>query len=154
VNDPIRFRPGKIRDCRPRDFIVRFVFGAAVSLAAAVVGKVWGPAFGGLFLAFPAILPAALTLIEDKESRRDARHNDLGAIAGVPGLAVFGLAVWQLHENAWAALLVGFAGWMVVAIGLALLYRWVRRQRPDQGIHRRVVWRSGAGGKTVAGHDA
>jgi uncharacterized membrane protein (GlpM family) len=163
MNDPIRFRPENIRKSGAGDLAIRFAFGFAVSLAAAVVAKVWGAAFGGLFLAFPAILPAALTLIEDKESTRDAKHNDLGAIAGVPGLAAFGLSVWLLHDNAWAALLVGLGAWIVVAVGLALLYRWFRSRKAaahaaDQDVRPGLVWRSAGsgrtrGGRTATGHD-
>ena len=52
-------RPGKLRDTPVRDWIIRFAFGAGVSAVAAVVAKVGGPAAGGLFLAFPAILLAS-----------------------------------------------------------------------------------------------
>jgi hypothetical protein len=45
-----------------RDYALRFLFGAGVSCAGIVTLK-FGPRVGGAFLAFPATIPASLTLI-------------------------------------------------------------------------------------------
>ncbi|MFI6737609.1 hypothetical protein ACIBI9_32190 [Nonomuraea sp. NPDC050451] len=66
----IRLQPSKLRETPIRGMVVRFVFGALVSVAAGLVGLRWGPVAGGAFLAFPAILAATLTLIEEEEHRR------------------------------------------------------------------------------------
>ncbi len=50
----------------PREIGLRFVSGAITSVLAGLVGLVDERA-GGLFLAFPSILIASLTLVEQKE---------------------------------------------------------------------------------------
>jgi hypothetical protein len=80
---------GKLRDIKLQELGVRFVFGAAISVAAGLLGKAVGVRFGGAFLAFPAILPASLTLIQNKEGTRKADRNAIGAVLGGLALAVF-----------------------------------------------------------------
>lgn len=77
---------GRIRQTTPRDYAVRFVFGGAITVAAGLIGARWGPVVGGLFLAFPSILAATLTMIA-KHSRlnRAAGADGLGRRAGKPG---------------------------------------------------------------------
>ena len=53
-----------------REHLVRFVLGGAVTVAAGLIARRWGPVIGGLFLAFPAIFPAGATLIEQHEVKR------------------------------------------------------------------------------------
>jgi hypothetical protein len=60
----VGFEWSKTRSVKPKELGLRFVFGAAIAAVAAMVGMLLGPKAGGLFLAFPAILPASLTLIE------------------------------------------------------------------------------------------
>ncbi len=67
---------------RLRDLAIRFAFGFVVSVLAGLMTVVFGNRIGGLFLAFPAILPASLTLIEQKEGRRQAEGNAVGAVIG------------------------------------------------------------------------
>lgn len=116
---------GAAGSIRPGEYAIRFLFGAAVTLTAVLAGKVGGPGAGGLFLAFPAILPATLTLIERKEGRRRAREDDLGAIAGGFGLIAFavvgGLALSRLALPGLASLSAGAAAWLVVSVGALLL---------------------------------
>jgi hypothetical protein len=50
----------KLSKDRPKDLTVRFAFGAAISLVAALISLAFGATAGGMFLAFPAILPASL----------------------------------------------------------------------------------------------
>jgi len=52
------------------EYLLRFVLGGLISAAAAAIAKSSGPEIGGLFLAFPAILPAAATLIAKHEIGR------------------------------------------------------------------------------------
>lgn len=60
------FEPSKIRDLKASELGVRFAFGACASIVAGLVGTAFSPVVGGMFLAFPAILPATLTLLEQK----------------------------------------------------------------------------------------
>src|SRR5439155_260875 len=73
---------GRLREVRPGGIALRFVFGAVISVAAAFFAARYGHRFGGLFLAFPAILPASLTLIERKHGDNPASVNAAGAVVG------------------------------------------------------------------------
>jgi hypothetical protein len=85
----LRFAPSKMNEASVREMAVRFAFGAATSALAGVVSVVAGPTVGGVFLAFPAILLASLTLIADEEGRSKARDDARGAAAGALGLLAF-----------------------------------------------------------------
>jgi hypothetical protein len=81
----------KLSKIRPKDLVVRFGFGAAISLVAGLISLAFGATAGGMFLAFPAILPASLTLIEKKEGTEAAIHNLDGTILGAAALGAFAL---------------------------------------------------------------
>ncbi|MGZ4681458.1 MAG: DUF3147 family protein [Acidimicrobiales bacterium] len=122
----VGFDWSKVGDTTPRDAAVRFGFGAGVSLGAALAGARFGALAGGLFLAFPAILPATLTLVEEHESTRQARRDCRGAAAGVPGLAAFALVVILVPDSPWISLPLATAAWLVTAVVSYLLWRRVR----------------------------
>ncbi|MBV8527662.1 MAG: DUF3147 family protein [Candidatus Dormibacteraeota bacterium] len=104
----------------PSKLALRFAFGAAVSALAGVIGDVAGARAGGLFLAFPAILPATLTLIEENEGISRAVSETRGAVAGALALVGFAGVVIALvtHLPGIVALLVATAGWFVGANAL------------------------------------
>jgi hypothetical protein len=110
--------------------MVRFALGAVISVAAGVVGKSVGPRFGGMFLAFPAILPASLTLIQDKEGTRRADRNAIGAVLGGVGLVVFAVLCEALFGrlDPFIVVLVALAAWVVVSF---LLYALLAALRPE-----------------------
>jgi hypothetical protein len=85
-----RVQLAKLKEVEPGDLLVRIAFGALISVIAGVVSLVWNAKAGGMFLAFPAILPATLTLIEKKESKREAEQDDEGALLG--SVAMFSFA--------------------------------------------------------------
>jgi uncharacterized membrane protein (GlpM family) len=121
----VRLRPSKIREVEPSDLIIRFGFGAAVSVVAGVVSLVAGPKAGGLFLAFPAILPATLTLVQKKQSKREAMEDDEGAVLGAVALLAFAGAAWALlpDESGPVALAGACVAWLVAAVALyAVIY--------------------------------
>ena len=122
----IRFDRAALRSVQPRDLAVRFAFGFGVSVAAGIVTLAFGSRTGGLFLAFPAILPASLTLIEKKEGRRPAEGNAGGAIIGAVALVAFALTARALFTHIPGATVeaVALAAWLVVSI---LLYLPIRR---------------------------
>src|SRR5207253_3283130 len=73
--------------------------------AHGLVAREWGPSAGGLFLAFPAILPASLTLVARHDSRGDAADDARGAVLGAAALIVFAAVVLMLvQQPAWVAL--------------------------------------------------
>ena len=61
------------------DLAIRFGFGGAVTVTTELIARTFGPEIAGLFLAFPAILPASLTLIRQNEGREAAANDALGA---------------------------------------------------------------------------
>lgn len=122
--------PSKLRQVRLRDYAVRFAMGAAISIVAAIVGKVVGVRFGGTLLAFPAILPASLTLIQEKEGTRRADRNAIGAVLGAAGLVIFAMvadATFRRMDPA-LALTLAVLGWFCTAL---LLYSLLAFLRPD-----------------------
>src|SRR3954452_25583332 len=58
----VECQPRRLRDVTVRQLALRFGFGAGVSLVAGIVTVVAGTLAGGVFLAFPAVLLASLTL--------------------------------------------------------------------------------------------
>lgn len=113
------------------DYVSRFLFGGAVTLIAGILAKRYGPALGGLFLAFPAIFPSSVTLVEKHECQRKLRAgipqtirgrlaaalDARGAAMGSIGLACFGVIVWKLLP-VWKpapVLLVASAVWFAVS---------------------------------------
>lgn len=104
-----------------RQLLLRFILGATVSLGAAIVTVVLGPLAGGVFLAFPAILPATLTLLERDKGTVAAVGDARGALAGALGLVAFAVTVVILAHHAPAALtlLTALSAWIVVSL---LLY--------------------------------
>jgi hypothetical protein len=105
---------------------------------AGVVSVLAGSEPGGILLAFPAILPATLTLIEKEETERQAEDLDLGSILGAAALASFAIVVWQYMDGGSApvVLLLATGGWLLTAVILYLRLRLIIvRQRPlEKGI--------------------
>jgi len=130
-----------LRKTQWHEYGVRFVFGGAITVIAGLIAKRFGPAVGGLFLAFPAIFPASATLVEKherekkkkagivatKRGRRAAALDAYGAALGSLGLLCFAAAVWQLlpTRNVVLVLLAATAAWSFVSIVL-----WRLRKSP------------------------
>jgi hypothetical protein len=74
-----------LQDAKWRDYLVRFGFGGLITAATGMLANRYGPAVGGLFLAFPAILPASLTLVAQHERERKARRGCAGRHVWEPG---------------------------------------------------------------------
>ncbi len=114
------------------EYVVRFVFGGAITTLAGMIAKRWGPGVGGLFLAFPAIFPAAATLLEKHERQKKQRAGRPGTlrareIAGVDaagaamgslGLLAFAFVVWRWIPTHPLPLVLGVAtfAWLLVAV--------------------------------------
>src|ERR1700736_825820 len=64
------------------EYAVRFVFGGAITVVSGLLAKHYGPAFGGLFMAFPAIFPASATLVEKHEKEKKQRAGIVKTIRG------------------------------------------------------------------------
>jgi uncharacterized membrane protein (GlpM family) len=123
--DRIRLRLGRLHRVRPKALLVRFVFGAAVSTAAGVVSAVLGPRDGGVFLAFPAILLASLTLVAEEQDLRAARDDARGAAIGSVGMVAFAVvcALCVQAVGGALALTVATLAWVAVSLTGYLVVR-------------------------------
>ncbi|MEU4215618.1 DUF3147 family protein [Actinoplanes sp. NPDC026623] len=112
---------------------MRFVFGAGVSALAGVVSEVWGPKAGGLFLAFPAILLASLTLVAKDEGPAKAREEARGAVLGAAGLIGFAVvvAVTAGRWPVWVTLVIATLAWAAISGTAYLLTALMHRARRD-----------------------
>ena len=124
----IGIQSGNLRQTEWHEYAVRFVLGGAITVVAGLIAKKFGPAVGGLFLAFPAIFPAGATVIEKHERRKKAQCglqgvqrgrkmagvDGLGAAIGSVGLIVFALVTWRLLEHASPGFVLFLAtlGWL------------------------------------------
>jgi Protein of unknown function (DUF3147) len=125
-------------------YLVRFFFGGAVTALAGVIANRFGPAVGGLFLAFPAIFPAAATLINDLEKEKKERvgangtrrgrtaagMDAIGSSLGSIGLLAFALVVWQRlpKSNLTTVLASATLAWFVISVSLWELRELLRRR--------------------------
>jgi hypothetical protein len=93
IGDRIEERPklslDKVREATARELIIRFVAGAATSVASGLVTLGFGARVGGILLGFPAIMAASLTLIAEEEDKRNAREDARGGIVGACALTLF-----------------------------------------------------------------
>ncbi len=120
-----------LKQTKPHEHILRFVLGGLVTALAGLVADWYGPVVGGLFLAFPSIFPAAITLIskhqEQKKQQQGLQGADrgrqaasldaFGAALGSFGLLAFALVLWRLlpHHGAVPVLALATVAWMLVA---------------------------------------
>ncbi|HWG72795.1 MAG TPA: DUF3147 family protein [Acidimicrobiales bacterium] len=114
---------GELRKIKPTDVAMRFAFGAALSIVAGVSGAAFGAIVGGFLLAFPAILPAALTLVERQDGSRAAVHDVGGAVLGAVGLVSFAVVAAETFKRipAWGALASALGAWALVSLTLYVL---------------------------------
>lgn len=135
----IRIRPWAVRRTSPRQYLVRFAFGGAATVLAGVMAKLFGPAIGGLFLAFPAIFPASVTLIERHEQKRKdkpgrsgvhrgrmaARIETTGAALGCMGLFGFAALLVLLlpRVSGWIAIPAATLIWLAVVVAFWKIQR-------------------------------
>jgi hypothetical protein len=118
---------GKVRQLRARELAYRFIAGAVTSIVAGVATLAFGPRAGGILLAFPAILAASLTLIEQQEDSAEAREDARGAVMGGFALCLFAVvAALALGKLSGAiALLLATAAWFAGAL-IGYLAAWFR----------------------------
>lgn len=122
MNGP-QLAPSQLGDTKAWEYLVRFVFGGAITVGTGIIAKVWGPFVAGLFLAFPAILPASVTLVKQHEGRRKAVEDARGARLGSIGLAAFAVTVAVSAGSVapWLVLVAASCAWALVDIGLWFL---------------------------------
>jgi uncharacterized membrane protein (GlpM family) len=125
-------------------YLIRFAFGGVVTALAGMIAKHFGPAVGGLFLAFPAIFPASATLLADSEEEKKERVGSdgslrgrtaagidaIGSSMGSIGLVGFAVVIWQRvpKSSLGAALASATLVWFVVSILIWQLREIIRRR--------------------------
>lgn len=120
-------------------YLLRFFLGGLVTAVAGILAKKFGPSFGGLFLAFPAILASGATLVEKHErerkqekgmsgvvrGRQAAGADAAGAVMGSIGLIAFAACIWKFlpGHNPWLAIGGATLLWAVVSIAVWFLWK-------------------------------
>jgi len=136
----VHLKPEGIKQVAWHEYLIRFVLGGLVTAIAGIVAKTAGPSFGGLFLAFPAILACSTSLVEKHERKRKqqkgliglrrgtlaAGADAAGAAIGSVGLMAFAVCLWKLlpaHATG-LALAVALLAW--AAVSAVLWWTWKR----------------------------
>ena len=130
----IKIDANGIGQSRWYEYVVRFVFGGTVTAITGLIAKRYGAAIGGLFLAFPAILPATATLIEKHEKQKKERAgmngamqgrkaagvDAAGAAMGCSGLAAFALIAWRMFPSSSLGftLITATVAWLIVSVSV------------------------------------
>ncbi len=114
----VEAKPSALKHAKWTEYALRFVFGGLITAIAGWLASSFGPAFGGLFLAFPAILPASVTLVEKHAGRQSAAWDVRGSVAGAIGLIAFGAVVWALASAAapWLVLIAALVAWLILSL--------------------------------------
>jgi hypothetical protein len=138
----VHFDFSALRKTRWYEYAIRLLFGGAITAATGIVAKHFGPVVGGLFLAFPAIFPASVTLVAKHEkekkqkvgmdgtvrARKAAALDARGAAMGTFGLGLFAILVWKLLPgwNSIAVLSTAVLAWLIVSVLIwnAEQHRW------------------------------
>lgn len=110
------FESAALKKSRPWELAVRFAFGGVVTVLAGLVTRAWGPVVGGLLLAFPAILPASLTLVKQHDGKAQAVDDARGGSLGSIGLIGFATTIW-LAPAIWrpaVVLIVATIAWALI----------------------------------------
>ncbi|HLJ67762.1 MAG TPA: DUF3147 family protein [Chloroflexota bacterium] len=110
-------QPSRVQESSWTDYAVRFLFGGVITAVVGILARAFGPVVAGLFLAFPAILPASLTLIAQHDGKQPAAFDAAGAVIGSVGLAAFGAVVWGLSSRLSGVVVLALAmvAWAVVS---------------------------------------
>jgi hypothetical protein len=136
----VKLQLGALRLTQPHEYAIRFFFGGIVTALTGLLAHWFGPALAGLFLAFPAICRASVTLIakhERKKKEKFGMHGIVrgknaaavdaaGTALGCVGLAAFGAVIWRgmPRFNASLVLMVAMLVWLAVSTAL-----WQIRKR-------------------------
>ncbi|HUN75283.1 MAG TPA: hypothetical protein VMU40_12295 [Steroidobacteraceae bacterium] len=133
---------GALKRTRWHEYLIRFAFGGMMTVATGWVANRFGPAVGGLLLAFPVIFPASATLVEKHELERKRRAgipftlrgrlaaalDARGAAMGALGLMTFAVVTWRLvlHCSLLATLASALGSWLTVSGALW----YIRKHHP------------------------
>jgi hypothetical protein len=136
----LKLKFDSLKETKPTEYASRFLFGGLVTVFASLIADHYGPVVGGLFLAFPGIFPAGVSLVEKHKTQREALVGKLGinsargeagveaagASIGAIGLIGFAIVLWRgLPTHTFLLMLfLAAAAWIVVAG----LFWWARER--------------------------
>jgi len=138
----VRASASALRESQWHEFAIRFVLGGLATVLTGIIASIFGPVVGGLFLAFPAIMPATVTLVgkHQRERKETAglqgarRGSDVaaieasGAALGSAGLLAFAAFIWLTIETMpWLTFLFACAAWVIISLLMWSLRRRLRR---------------------------
>ena len=149
----VRVQPSSLKRSHWYAHALRFVLGGTVTVAAGLVADWFGPAVGGILLAFPAVMPAALILLERSQNeqvsppcrgargRRAVVLDAAGAAMGSVGLLAFAFVVWGalVRLPTWLALLAGTVAWAGAAVIAWMVRRRMARRLYGPNLHARQL---------------
>ena len=131
-----------LKSTKPHEYAIRFLFGGLLTVLTGLIAKEYGPAIGGLFLAFPAIFPASVTLIEKHEkqrkrkagyegtnrSRSAASLESAGTSIGALALVFFAFILYRCLPvySAWLILIIAGLAWLAFSSVLWFLRKKAR----------------------------
>jgi Protein of unknown function (DUF3147) len=134
----------KVKNLPWPQYAIRFALGGLITATAGILAEKFGPAIGGLFLAFPAIFPASVTLVEkterdrkrnkglsgDKRARAAATLDTHGAALGSVALMPFAVLIWLsvARYPPWMVLLAATTAWTGSAVAAWAAARWFRHR--------------------------
>jgi hypothetical protein len=134
----LKLKFNSLKETTPVEYISRFVFGGILTVLAGLLADHYGPVLGGLFLAFPGIFPAGVSLVEKHKTLREnaegkrgtwsargeASCEAAGASIGTLGLVGFGAVLWRgLPTHTFWPILFTAGGTWVAASWLFWLIR-------------------------------
>jgi hypothetical protein len=136
----LKLRFDSLKQTKPMEYVSRFVFGGLVTVLAGFVADHYGPVIGGLFLAFPGIFPAGVSLVEKHKTLREKAEGKLGtwsargqasveatgASTGTFGLIGFAVVLWRVlpTHNFLPTVLIAGGTWIAVS----WLFWWMRER--------------------------
>ena len=150
-------KPSALKCTKGYEYALRFVLGGLATVFTGLIASSYGPVTGGLFLAFPAIFCASVTLVEKHERKRKqklglrgrrrgqeaAAQEAAGTALGSCGLLAFGAVIWLVApatQTVWTFALA-IAAWLLVSTVLwrarrYVRFRWPRLKRDDLRVGR------------------
>lgn len=139
----VKIDPSGLRQTSWHEDALRFVAGGVTTVVAGMIARKWGPAVGGLFLAFPAIFPAGSTLIEKHEREKKERKaldgekrgilaaaaDARGAVMGSLGLVGFAAFSWRSipHFAVYTTLAMATVAWGLISASCWSIRKFRRR---------------------------
>jgi hypothetical protein len=135
-------KPSALKATNGYEYALRFVLGGMATVFTGLIASLYGPVIGGLFLAFPAIFCASVTLVEKHERERKeklglkgtrrgqeaAAQEAAGTTLGSFGLLAFGGVIWLVAPATATLWTFAFAivAWSLVSTSLWRIRRRVR----------------------------